>query len=48
MRDPTDQFDLPDHRTWQMNFAVDHRDVGRHAKVRRARCVDRASYAGTL
>ena len=24
MRDPTDQFDLPDHRTWQMNLALEH------------------------
>lgn len=27
MRDPTDQFDLPDHLTWQMNMAVDHNEV---------------------
>lgn len=27
MRDPTDQFDLPDHLTWQMNMGVDHNDV---------------------
>lgn len=26
-RDPTDRFDLPDHRTWQMNLAVDHHDI---------------------
>ncbi|CAM9300355.1 unnamed protein product [Ectocarpus fasciculatus] len=32
MRDPTDQFDLPDHLTWQMNMAVDHNDVSRAAK----------------
>ena len=31
MRDPTDQFDLPDHRTWQMNVAIDHADVSRDA-----------------
>eukprot|EP00903_Cladosiphon_okamuranus_P010586 g10010.t1 len=24
MRDPTDQYDLPDHRTWQMNLALEH------------------------
>lgn len=24
MRDPTDQFDLPDHLTWQMNLALEH------------------------
>ena len=24
MRDPSDQFDLPDHLTWQMNMAIDH------------------------
>ena len=28
MRDPTDQFDLPDHLTWQMNVAIDHHDLG--------------------
>ena len=27
MRDPTDTFDLPEHLTWQMNFAVDHNQV---------------------
>jgi len=27
MRDPTDQYDLPEHDTWQMNFAVDHKEV---------------------
>ena len=27
MRDPTDQFDLPDHLTWQMNLAIDHIDM---------------------
>ena len=27
MRDPTDQYDLPEHLTWQMNFAVDHKEV---------------------
>ena len=26
-RDPTDQFDLPDHLTWQMNMAIDHHDM---------------------
>eukprot|EP00752_Nemacystus_decipiens_P014855 g13226.t1 len=31
MRDPTDQFDLPEHTTWQMNIAVDHNDVSRDA-----------------
>lgn len=31
MRDPTDQYDLPDHLTWQMNMAVDHNEV-RHAR----------------
>ena len=24
MRDATDSFDVPEHRTWQMNLAVDH------------------------
>lgn len=32
MRDPTDLFDLPDHRTWQMNVAIDHADVSNNAK----------------
>ena len=27
MRDPTDQFDLPDHLTWQMNLAIDSVDL---------------------
>jgi len=27
IRDPTDSYDLPDHITWQMNFAVDHNEV---------------------
>ncbi|CAM9484782.1 unnamed protein product, partial [Hapterophycus canaliculatus] len=27
MRDPTDQYDLPDHLTWQMNMAVNHNEV---------------------
>lgn len=31
MRDPTDQFDLPDHLAWQMNVAVDHHDVSLEA-----------------
>jgi len=31
MRDPTDQFDLPDHLTWQMNVAIDHHDVSMDA-----------------
>lgn len=31
MRDPTDQYDLPDHLTWQMNLAVDHNHINRHA-----------------
>lgn len=31
MRDPTDQFDLPDHKTWQMNVAIDHHDVSLEA-----------------
>ncbi|CAM9873433.1 unnamed protein product [Ectocarpus sp. 4 AP-2014] len=31
MRDPTDQFDLPDHLTWQMNMGVDRNDVSRQA-----------------
>ncbi|CAM9631382.1 unnamed protein product [Ectocarpus fasciculatus] len=32
MRDPTDQYDLPDHLTWQMNMAVDHNQMSRDAK----------------
>lgn len=31
MRDPTDQFDLPDHLTWQMNMAINHNDVSHDA-----------------
>lgn len=31
MRDPTDQYDLPDHLTWQMNVAIDQRDVSLEA-----------------
>jgi len=31
MRDPTYQFDLPDHLTWQMNMAVDHNEVNSRA-----------------
>eukprot|EP00903_Cladosiphon_okamuranus_P021626 g19884.t1 len=31
MRDPTDQFDLPDHLTWHMNVAIDHHDVSLEA-----------------
>lgn len=27
MRDPTDQYDLPDHLTWQMNMAITHNKV---------------------
>lgn len=27
MRDPTDQFDLPEHMTWQMSMGVDHNAV---------------------
>lgn len=32
MRDPTDQFDLPDHMTWQMNLAIDRSDMRQDAK----------------
>ena len=32
MRDPTDQFDLPDHLTWQMNMAIDHASFSRDAR----------------
>ena len=31
MRDPTDQYDLPDHLAWQMNLAIDHNDVSPNA-----------------
>lgn len=31
-RDPTDQFDLPDHLTWQMNMAIDHTNISQDAK----------------
>lgn len=27
MRDPTDQFDIPDHLTWQMNLAIENHNV---------------------
>ncbi|CAM9880304.1 unnamed protein product, partial [Hapterophycus canaliculatus] len=27
IRDPTNRFDLPDHQTWQMNVAIDQKDV---------------------
>ena len=32
MRDPTDQFDLPDHLTWQMNMAIDHSSFSRDSQ----------------
>ena len=32
MRDPTDQFDLPDHLTWQMNLAIEHDNVSLDAQ----------------
>lgn len=32
MRTPTDQYDLPDHLTWQMNVAIDQNDVSLEAK----------------
>eukprot|EP00903_Cladosiphon_okamuranus_P011805 g11093.t1 len=32
MRDPTDRYDLPDHLTWQMNMAIDHKEVSHDAK----------------
>lgn len=32
MRDPTDQVDLPDHVTWQMNVGMDHNNVRHSAK----------------
>ena len=32
MRDPTDQFDLPDHLTWQMNLAIDHSSFSHDAQ----------------
>lgn len=31
MRDPTDQFELPDHLTWQMNVAFERINVNRDA-----------------
>ena len=31
MRDPTDQFDLPDHLSWQINMAIDHSDISLNA-----------------
>eukprot|EP00904_Undaria_pinnatifida_P007892 jgi/Undpi1/4232/HiC_scaffold_16.g07598.m1 len=32
MRDPTDQYDLPDHLTWQMNMAIDHSNISQNAQ----------------
>eukprot|EP00904_Undaria_pinnatifida_P007893 jgi/Undpi1/4233/HiC_scaffold_16.g07599.m1 len=32
MRDPTDQYDLPDHLTWQMNMAIDHSSISQNAQ----------------
>ncbi|CAM9659945.1 unnamed protein product [Scytosiphon promiscuus] len=32
MRDPTDQYDLPNHLTWQMNVAITHSEVSHDAK----------------
>lgn len=32
MRDPTDQFDLPDHLAWQMNLAIDRADLSSDAR----------------
>ncbi|CAM9412482.1 unnamed protein product [Scytosiphon promiscuus] len=31
MRDPTDQFDLPDHLTWQMNMGLERNSLNRAA-----------------
>lgn len=31
MRDPTDQFDLPDHLTWQMNMGLERNSLNRDA-----------------
>lgn len=31
MRDPTDQFDLPDHLAWQMNLAIEHNNLSLEA-----------------
>ncbi|CAM9752519.1 unnamed protein product [Scytosiphon promiscuus] len=31
MRDPTNQHDLPDHLTWQMNLAIDEHNLGLEA-----------------
>ena len=32
MRDPTDEFDLPDHLTWQMNMAIDQSSLNHNAQ----------------
>lgn len=32
MRDPTNKFDIPDHKTWQMNMAIDHHDLTKDAQ----------------
>lgn len=36
MRDPTDQFDLPDHTAYQMNIAFERLNVGEYPQVRKA------------
>lgn len=35
IRDPTDQFDLPEHVTWQMNVGVDHTAVSSEPKLKK-------------
>lgn len=42
-RDPTDQFDLPDHVTWQMNMGIDHHDVSEPWRVTRAFACERGA-----
>ncbi|CAM9110183.1 unnamed protein product [Ectocarpus fasciculatus] len=32
MRDPTDHFDLPDHRTWQMNMGIERNNFSQSAR----------------
>ena len=39
MRDPTDQFDLPDHIAYQMNLAFERLSIGEYPEVSKAHCL---------
>ena len=39
MRDPTDQFDLPDHIAYQMNLAFERLSIGEYPQVSKAHCL---------